>query len=86
MEEKILKIVFNCENDKTLTLTLTNPKDDIAEEDITDFADNFVDSGIFAVGTGSAVASVIGLKEAYYLETTKTPIESEEPELKEGEE
>lgn len=80
MESKVLKIVFLCENDKTLTLTLTDPKDEITAQEVNDFASDFVDSGIFAVGTGADVASVLELKEAYYLEVVKTAIESSQPE------
>lgn len=84
MESKILKIIFLCEDDKQLTITLATPKDDITGEEITAFSDDFIDCGIFGVKDNSGFASVTELKEAYYLETTYTPIYGSEPELKKG--
>lgn len=81
MTTKVLKIVFKLESNNKMTLTLSNPKEDITAQEINAFADDFIDSGIFAGGIGGGdVSPVSELVEAYYLEVTRTAIESSEPE------
>lgn len=66
----VLKIVMNLENGKTSTITIQNPRKDLAAADIEAFIQEAVDSKAFRVD-GSPVA---GVKKAYLQSVDSTSI------------
>lgn len=69
-----LVIAFYCEDGSTKTLKMSNPKDDITQQDIISFADDFIDCGAFAFQSGEDLVLPEELKEAYYHKVIETMI------------
>lgn len=69
--ENTLKIIFKMSDNKTLTFSLSNPRDNLTHEDIDTFAKKVVDEKAFVNSSG---ALPVALKEAYLLASGKMAI------------
>lgn len=67
---KTLYLVWALDNDKKMTLTLKQPKDDLTLEDIQPIMQQAITDNVFLVGTARVVESV----DAYIREVTTTDL------------
>lgn len=67
---KKLYIVFGLKNQRNMTISLDDPKEELTTEDVEPVAQSIVDTKFFAPG-GSVVTSV---KDAYIREVTTTDL------------
>mgnify|MGYP000868602728 CR=1 FL=1 len=69
-EERKIQLVFNTENNKTLSIYIDEPKEPYNEQDIKEAMEAIITNNVISGKNGA----VVGIKGAYYITRTKQDI------------